>query len=737
MGNKRHRDFNTDDMDISLESILAEYKSEAYIAGEKKTPKDVLDARIKQILEETSEDYPSADKKPEAPIKATEAARPEASEIRVTLPADKPEDAFIPDAIEITDADDGVTDYTKYASAEADKSGDEDGIYDDGDDYDVDYENSGILKGLIGKLGEASEHRKEKKERQTSREREERERYDKEEGSYDEEELKPDDMTLVAAAMHYGKGINSYQMRGTVSIIISLVMLLLCLAYGGSFPLPGFLSQSVRTFAGVLLLLQLIVMYLGRGVFATGLLDIIRLKIGAESLVSIACIVSALDSVRIIISGDMGSGLPYNAVAAFAVGCGILGTKLIRNAMKISLRAAAASPLPYAVTGKYGLTPEGYTLHKSRTGGEGFLRKTQQKDFAEYVYGMMAPLLLVMALIFALLASALKGMPESFLHYFAALTAISASFAGLISYGLPYSMLAKKLMRVGAAIAGWGGASDIDDAYSMIVTDSDVFPAGTVSISGIRVFLKSDAEKVISYTGSLIKASDSGLSDCFVEIMRRRGYPTAKVRDFSCYEGGGIGALVKGEHVIVGSSNFMNLMGIRLPQNLSLKNAVFTAIDSELVGVFAINYVPINSVQEALISLLRTKIKPLFAVRDFNVTPLMLKNKFKISTENVDFLSVGDRYALSSVGRDPHTRPLAVLSREGLGPLSETVTGGKRLKRAVRNNVLFSVAATVIGQLLIFYFCWGGYMDAASPANIFTYMFMCLIPVLIISRAVK
>ena len=67
-----------------------------------------------------------------------------------------------------------------------------------------------------------------------------------------------------------------------------------------------------------------------------------------------------------------------------------------------------------------------------------------------------------------------------------------------------------------------------------------------------------------------------------------------------------------------------------------MKDAVYVSINGLLVGFFKIKYVPVQSVQNALFALLRTKIAPIFAVRDFNITPLMLGQKFKMSTDGFD-----------------------------------------------------------------------------------------------------
>jgi cation transport ATPase len=84
-----------------------------------------------------------------------------------------------------------------------------------------------------------------------------------------------------------------------------------------------------------------------------------------------------------------------------------------------------------------------------------------------------------------------------------------------------------------------------------------------------------------------------------------------RLDDFTCYEGGGIGAIIRGEHVLTGTAGFMNLMGIRIPSQVNLKNSVFTAIGDKLVAIFSVNYVPVNSVRGALMSILGVRISML------------------------------------------------------------------------------------------------------------------------------
>jgi cation transport ATPase len=268
------------------------------------------------------------------------------------------------------------------------------------------------------------------------------------------------------------------------------------------------------------------------------------------------------------------------------------------------------------------------------------------------------------------------------------------------------------------------------------ITDDDLFPAGTVTLGGIKIFEEVSPEKALRYTASLIIASNSGLSKLFSEQIGRNGLNLIRVEDFTIYEGG-IGGKIRGEHAIVGSAAFMNLMGIRIPASLNMKNAIFTAVNKKLIAVFAVNYVPVKSVQNALMSILRYRVKLFFAMRDFNITPVMLEQKYKIPVDDVEYIPIRDSYDISDATKHEAKRVSAVLTRDGLGPYAEAITGGRRLRTTSLVATIFSLFSAVFGMLLMFVICWTGAYASASASNLMLYMLSMLLVVLIIAGFAK
>ena len=220
---------------------------------------------------------------------------------------------------------------------------------------------------------------------------------------------------------------------------------------------------------------------------------------------------------------------------------------------------------------------------------------SEEEDAGETVYGIVAPLLLAAAPVLSLAAVVLTKNYTLFFHVLAALAGAAASFSALIAFPLPFCMVQQELFRSGTAVGGWSGIRDIGTAGSVVITDKDLFPSETISIESVRILEGVDPQTAISYVSSLISASGSCLAPVFTELVRKNNCVLQSVGEFRCHEAGGLTAMIDGAEVLVGSSTFMKLMGIHLPQKLSSKNSVFLAINSRLVGIITVSYKPVVS----------------------------------------------------------------------------------------------------------------------------------------------
>ena len=540
----------------------------------------------------------------------------------------------------------------------------------------------------------------------------------------------PPDLPPNQLAGRYGKGLGLLRLRSVLVLLLALPQLWLALAPLVNLTLPARLDPlQVRVWASGGLLC--IAMVLGADILARGVVQLFVLRPGADTLTAFACALTLADACTQLKLMPDRETLPYTAACTVGLFCAMWGAYAKRQGLRLSCRTAATASTPYLVTldeqawnGRDAYAKWSGAIH-------GFGSQIQEPDGAQRVYRVAAPLLLLGCGLAALIASVGKGVPEHLVWCLSATTTASASFSGMLLFARPFRTLARRLSPSGAALAGWSGAARPGDA--ILLGDADLFPPGTVSLNGIKVFGDFAVEKVVGVCATLIKESGSGLDKIFHDLLRAQGAVYRRCAQFQRHEGGGLSALVRDEQVLVGSASFMALMEISLPPGLNVRNAVFCAIDGELAGIFALNYVMHGAIPPALSALIGNKVSPVLATRDFNLIPAMLRQKFKLPVEKMDFPSVERRSELSDPDGWHSAKITAVLCREGLGPFSEAVVGARRLRTAVLWSTALAVLGSVVGLLLCFYLTFISAYSAISPAHLVVFLAAWLVPTLLIS----
>ena len=147
--------------------------------------------------------------------------------------------------------------------------------------------------------------------------------------------------------------------------------------------------------------------------------------------------------------------------------------------------------------------------------------------------------------------------------------AIGDALAFPFAYPLPLRRLTARFTKNGSALAGYHGAERMSRSNCLILTDTDLFPPGTVTLNGLKIFGE-ESSKVFSYAATMAHASETGLSRLFDNLLEAEGGHTEPLSDLNFYEEGGVGGMIHGETVLFGTSSFCRRMGIPLPQGLTL-----------------------------------------------------------------------------------------------------------------------------------------------------------------------
>ena len=365
----------------------------------------------------------------------------------------------------------------------------------------------------------------------------------------------------------------------------------------------------------------------------------------------------------------------------------------------------------------------------------GFFHLWDVPDSARAVQNYLVPLLLSVATILAAVVCLTGGQMDRFLWVWSAhlITALPISMP--LCAALPMSLLQHRLGRCGSALAGFAGAKAVAMPRRLLVTEDDLFPAGTVAFNGYKLYGE-ERLRMMSYATSMAEAAQSPLTPLFRQQLLAEGGFMTKVNDLHFLEEGGVIATIHGETVAMGSAYFMRSQKISLPHDLKLQTGVFLAVDGVLCAIFVIKYHPSRNAEWALRALRRNHIRPVLAVRSSNVTPGLIKRKFGVDCRCV-YPTVSARLAFSDLAHQKGERPYAALYRQGMLPLVETVIGARRLCAAVRRGTVLSIIAAALGLFLSYYLTSAGSFTALEPVYMLAFLLVWLLPTLLLSGLVK
>ena len=543
--------------------------------------------------------------------------------------------------------------------------------------------------------------------------------------TFEEEEAETEqELPLLPASKYYGSYIHSLRTR----FMLSLPAAFLLLYISCGLPVPGMLN-NLKVLSSCCLAAQLTIIIICLDVFTNGVLNMFRGRAGADSLACIACMLTAFDAVSVI-SGNSSSHVPACFISSVSLIGTLLASLLSARGMRKALRVPAIGKLRYCVTVEGNITGHSLTLLKSDRSLDGFLKRMEEAPPDESFYCKIFPVLLILSFgLTALTVFIKKCLPDA-LFILSLYVSLSVPFTALLCFSLPFCSGSARIFEKGAAIAGWSGVSDIGHSRDMIVTGRDLFPPERIQIENVRIFADYDSSKIISYAASMIHYSASALEPAFEALLSENGCGLLRVDNFEPLAGGGLKGMIEGQDILCGNADLMRLMNIKVPYKLVGSSCVLLAVNGILYGIFNIRYSPDPKVRRALVSLMGSNRHPVFAVRDFNVTPEMIRDCFDVATDGYDFPPYTERFPISEAAPSGSSQIAGAVCREGLGPLTALADTGRSIYRTVRINLIITVISALLGMLLVFLLFLKN--ASVSFSLLFFYMLICSGPVIIL-----
>lgn len=384
------------------------------------------------------------------------------------------------------------------------------------------------------------------------------------------------------------------------------------------------------------------------------------------------------------------------------------------------------------------VTEDYYEGNRGLLRGEGrledFMDNYYKPSTLDKVISVYAIVTTCLSVALGVTAGVLHGLDAGF--QVAAVTTLAAVPASMfVTLSRPMAVLERRLHHLGAVLCGWMGVNGLSKKAMFPLDREDLCPTGSVKLNGVKFYGDRDSDEIVAYCAALCSVDGGALAPVFEQLLENRNGIYYEVANFRDYGNGGIGGEVNAEPVLVGTLPFLRSMGVDVPESIKVSHAVGVSVDGELCGLFAITYDSVRSANTGLATLTSFRgLRPVIVTDDFMLTNDFIRSHFSVSTKRIWFPEQEERAALRTKKAGEEDPTLAISTGNGLAPIAYCVTGAKALKNASRLGVIIHMIGGILGIGVMLTLTLLGALDLLTPANLFLYELVWMVPGLLITE---
>ena len=501
----------------------------------------------------------------------------------------------------------------------------------------------------------------------------------------------------------------SLDMRVRICLVVTVVNLLLAVYHGlGLHWIRGF--ENVAALGVISLLLLLSAVGVAYDLIFKGLRQLGGSHYGAEAFLPFLSIAGIAEAVFAIIAGRM----PFCALICVNLLCALWAQQRQAD----GLRSAAAVLEHAAALHGVRRIDKAWQSHAAAARGEAdrdFFETMLETDGPhQRVLRIYVPAALAVSLLLAGLGALLGQV--NFLWLWTALLLVASPVSCFLCYALPSGLLAQQLARKNAALCGWFGARVLSQCEALFLRNGELFPEGSLKLSGVKVFGSYQSNQVMSYAAAVLHGAGCDAAS----VLSMPGDPLPMLSGLRAFDEGGYSGEIGTDTVLVGTLGFLKRMGVHRESGARVRQALYVAINGELAGLIALRYEASGSVQRALKSLSGSCAPtPVIAGGDVLMTAAMLRAKFRLPLSRLVCPPLRERLLCAGITAGGEDLQGAVVAKGGLGPISAVCMGARALVTAVHTALVLSVLAGVVGMIVIFLIATSDGMALVTCARLF------------------
>ena len=351
-----------------------------------------------------------------------------------------------------------------------------------------------------------------------------------------------------------------------------------------------------------------------------------------------------------------------------------------------------------------------------------------EKTLCQYALGAVA-----LGAVLALVAAIVHGLSIG-LRVYAAILLAAVPASSFVSIQRPAAILEKRMHKLGTVLCGWRGLQNIEKHGYYPLRHQDLFPGNHVKLNGVRFYGERNVSTIVSYVSALMAADGGALAGPFEQLRASRNARVCRVEELTSYPDG-IGGQIDGLSVVAGTLEFMENMGVSLPDGARIPYGVYAAVNQSLCAVFAVSFTRSKSSASGLRTLCDSRhVRPILVDCDFVLTEPFLEEKLGVDVRRMQFPDCMTRMKLAEKRASANAPAIALATRGGLAQRAYAVTGGAALRSAWRAGTAVHILGGSIGFLAVAILALQGALFLLTPYNLLLYGFVWMIPGLLMAE---
>ena len=236
---------------------------------------------------------------------------------------------------------------------------------------------------------------------------------------------------------------------------------------------------------------------------------------------------------------------------------------------------------------------------------------------------------------------------------FTATICLTAPLSSSLIIAIPTLLMHNAAAKVGANIIGASGVEEICETNVVMSTAKDIFPTGSVRLSGIKTFEKERIDLAILYATSLLIEGCETLKDIFLSVIDGNLSMLYSVENLTKEIGYGVVGWIDNNRVIVGNREMMLRHEIEVPSldyelryTKGEKMPMYLSVSGKLFAMFLVKYSANNEVGGMLEDLSHSNVSLLINSEDFNISSTLIEKLYDLRPQSVKIMTQSDIDAL-------------------------------------------------------------------------------------------